>query len=146
MPYTHDNMDGVDKTLQAIAEAGPGLIFTNLVEFDMVYGHRNNPEGYAAALRGVDHRVPELLNCLRDDDALIFTADHGCDPTTSSTDHSREYVPLLVYGKSIRPGVNLGTRTTFADLGATIAEWLNVKPLEAGRSFAPELRTAQNQS
>ena len=144
--HTHDNMDGVDKTLEAIAEAGPGLIFTNLVEFDMVYGHRNNPEGYAAALRDVDHRVPELLNCLRDDDALIFTADHGCDPTTSSTDHSREYVPLLVYGNSIRPGVNLGTRTTFADLGATIAEWLKVRPLEAGRSFAPELRMAQHQS
>ncbi|HUT15584.1 MAG TPA: phosphopentomutase [Anaerolineae bacterium] len=144
--HTHNNMDGVDKTLEAIAEAGPGLIFANLVEFDMVYGHRNNPEGYAAALRDVDDRVPELLNCLRDDDALIFTADHGCDPTTSSTDHSREYVPLLVYGKSTRPGVNLGTRTTFADLGATIAEWLNVKPLEAGRSFAPELRMAQNQS
>jgi phosphopentomutase len=106
----------------------------------MLYGHRNNPAGYAAALRAVDERVPELLDALRSDDVLIFTADHGCDPTTPSTDHSREYVPLLVYGASVQGGVNLGTRATFADLGATIAEWLGVPPLGAGRSFADEVR------
>ena len=137
--HTHGNMDGVDQTLQAMAQAGPGLIFTNLVDFDMVYGHRNNVAGYAAALQAVDVRVPELLRALRRDDVLIFTADHGCDPTTPSTDHSREYVPLLVYGASIRGGVNLGTRATFADVGATIAGWLGV-PAQTGRSFAQKVR------
>jgi len=115
--HTHDNMDGVDQTLAAMKEAGPGLVFTNLVDFDMRYGHRNNAKGYAAALQAVDSRVPELVAALRDSDALAFTADHGCDPTTPSTDHSREYVPLLVYGEYIRGGVNLGRRDTFADLG-----------------------------
>jgi len=139
--HTHDNMNGVDKTLEAMAQAGPGLIFTNLVDFDMVYGHRNNVAGYAAALLAVDARVPALLRALRSDDVLIFTADHGCDPTTASTDHSREYVPLLVYGASVR-GVNLGTRDTFADIGATIADWLGVSPPRAGRSFASEVSAA----
>jgi len=134
--HTHDNMDGVDKTLEAMAQAGPGLVFANLVDFDMVYGHRNNVAGYAAALLAVDARVPALLNALHSDDVLIFTADHGCDPTTPSTDHSREHVPLLVYGASVRGGVNLGTRDTFADVGATIADWLGVSPLDAGQSFA----------
>jgi phosphopentomutase len=141
--HTHDNMDGVDQTLAAMREAGPGLIFTNLVDFDMVYGHRNNAAGYAAALQAVDGRVPELLEALRPDDVLVFTADHGCDPTTPSTDHSREYVPLLVYGVRMRGGVDLGTRSTFADLGATIAEWLGLSPLPSGRSFAAEVRTLQ---
>lgn len=143
--HTHDNMDGVDKTLEAMQEAGPGLIFTNLVDFDMRFGHRNNAAGYAAALRAVDERVPELINALRSDDVLIFTADHGCDPTTPSTDHSREYVPLLVYGASIQGGVNLGTRATFADLGATIAEWLGMPPPRDGRSFADQVRKQRNE-
>ncbi|MBC7261175.1 MAG: phosphopentomutase, partial [Chloroflexi bacterium] len=138
--HTHDNMDGVDKTLEAMAQAGPGLIFTNLVDFDMVYGHRNNVQGYAAALRDVDARVPELLAALRHEDVLIFTADHGCDPTTPSTDHSREYVPLLIYGAQIQAGVNLGTRSTFADVGATIADWLGVQPPKNGQSMARELQ------
>jgi phosphopentomutase len=135
--HTHDNADGVDQTLEALRQAGHGLIFTNLVDFDMLYGHRNNAPGYAAALQAVDARVPELLGALRGDDVLVFTADHGCDPTTPSTDHSREYVPLLVYGQSVRPGVDLDTRASFADLGATIAEWLGLEPLPAGTSFAP---------
>jgi phosphopentomutase len=137
--HTHDNMDGVDQTLQAMAQAGPGLVFTNLVDFDMLYGHRNNVAGYAAALRAVDARVPELLRALRGDDVLIFTADHGCDPTTPSTDHSREYVPLLVCGASVQGGVNLGTRDTFADVGATIADWLGVPPPRAGQSFVRDV-------
>ena len=137
--HTDDNMEGVDKTLEAMGQAGPGLIFTNLVDFDMVYGHRNNAPGYAAALQAVDGRVPELLHALRRDDVLIFTADHGCDPTTPSTDHSREYVPLLVYGAGVRGGVNLGTRDTFADIGATIADWLGVPPPPAGQSFVREV-------
>jgi phosphopentomutase len=138
--HTHDNMDGVDQTLLAMQQAGPGLIFTNLVDFDMRFGHRNNPAGYAAALQAVDGRVPELLNALRQDDVLVFTADHGCDPTTPSTDHSREYVPLLVYGELVRGGVDLGTRSTFADLGATIAAWLGVQLLPSGGSFAHLVR------
>ncbi len=137
--HTHDNMHGVDQTLQAMAQAGPGLIFTNLVDFDMLYGHRNDAAGYAAALRAVDARVPELLHALRGDDVLIFTADHGCDPTTPSTDHSREYVPLLVYGALVQGGVNLGTRRTFADVGATIADWLGVPPPHAGQSFVRDV-------
>ena len=137
--HTHDNMDGVQQTLAAMDEAGPGLVFVNLVDFDMRFGHRNNPQGYAAALEAVDARVPELMDGLRDEDVLVFTADHGCDPTTASTDHSREYVPLLVYGAAIRGGVDLDTRDTFADLGATVANWLGVKPPPAGRSFADRL-------
>jgi phosphopentomutase len=132
-------MDGVDQTLRAIAQAGPGLIFTNLVDFDMLYGHRNDATGYAAALLAVDVRVPGLLHALRRDDVLIFTADHGCDPTTPSTDHSREYVPLLIYGAFVQGGVDLGTRATFADLGATVADWLGVPPPRAGQSFVREV-------
>jgi phosphopentomutase len=138
--HTHDNMDGVDETLAAMRKAGPGLIFTNLVDFDMRYGHRNNPAGYAAALQAVDDRVPEFIDALCHSDVLIFTADHGCDPTTPSTDHSREYVPLLVYGERVQGGVDLGTRETFADIGATIAEWLELQPLPAGQSFASLVR------
>jgi phosphopentomutase len=137
--HTHGNMDGVDQTLQAMEQAGPGLIFTNLVDFDMLYGHRNNVAGYAAALLAVDARVPALQRALRHDDVLIFTADHGCDPTTPSTDHSREYVPLLVYGAQVQGGVNLGTRGTFADVGATIADWLGIPPSHAGQSFVRDV-------
>jgi phosphopentomutase len=107
----------------------------------MVYGHRNNAAGYAAALQQVDSRLPALLQALRNDDVLVLTADHGCDPTTPSTDHSREYVPLLVYGAGLVPGVDLGTRSTFADVGASIAEWLGARPPLAGKSFAPEVQT-----
>ncbi len=137
--HTHDNEDGLNQTLAAMHESSTGLIFTNLVDFDMRFGHRNNVKGYAAALESVDHRVPELLHALSRKDVLIFTADHGCDPTTPSTDHSREYVPLLVFGTQVQGGVNLGTRSTFADLGATIADWLDVGPLHSGSSFAQEL-------
>jgi len=137
--HTHDNMDGVDQTLAFMARVDRGLIFTNLVDFDMLYGHRNNPRGYADALEAVDRRVPEVLAALREEDILFFTADHGNDPTTPSTDHSREMVPLLVTGPQVRPGVDLGVRPTFADLGQTVAEYLGAAPLEAGTSFLGEV-------
>lgn len=121
------NMDGVDKTLEFIRQSFSGLIFTNLVDFDMYFGHRNNVKGYAQALTEFDSRVPELLEALDDHDMLIITADHGCDPTTEGTDHTREYVPLLVYGKGLHKGVNLGVRKTFADVAQTVAEVFNTE-------------------
>jgi len=132
---TSGNMDGVDKTLDAMKEVERGLIFTNLVDFDALYGHRNDPQGFAQSLIDFDNRLPELLAALRDDDLLILTADHGCDPTTEGTDHSREYVPLLVYGKNAQAGVDLGTRGTFADIGATLAENFGVQGTGLGESF-----------
>ena len=136
--HTHDNMDGIDQTCNYLREGERGLIFTNLVDFDMRYGHRNDVAGYAAALEAFDRRLPEVIAGLEGDDVLILTADHGCDPTTPSTDHSREYVPLLIYGKRIRP-LNIGVRPTFADLGATVAELLGVPYKLHGKSFAPML-------
>lgn len=137
--HTQDNMDGVDKTIDFIKEDFGGIIFTNLIDFDMLYGHRNDVEGYAKALVQFDARVPEIIGALKEEDILIITGDHGCDPTTPSTDHSREYVPLLVYGKKLRQGVNLGTRATFADVGASIAEYLGVKKPREGTSFIQEI-------
>lgn len=137
--HTKNNMDGVDKTIEYMKMNTKGLIFTNLVDFDMLYGHRNDVQGYAKALMDFDARIPEIIDNLRDDDVLIITADHGCDPTTESTDHSREYIPILIYGKKIKNGVNLGTRKTFADIGKTIAELLNVNANISGESFAKEI-------
>lgn len=122
--HVKNNMEGVDKTIGFIKERFSGLIFANLVDFDMYYGHRNDPDGYARALEEFDGRVPEIIDAMARQDILFITADHGCDPTTVSTDHSREYVPLLVYGKEIRMGINLGTRKTFSDLAQTTAEYL----------------------
>ncbi|NJD04246.1 MAG: phosphopentomutase [Ruminiclostridium sp.] len=133
--YIHGNMDGVDKTLDLIKEDFTGIILANLVDFDMLYGHRNNVQGYAAALKEFDSRIPEILNSLKDEDILMITADHGCDPTTGSTDHSREYVPLLVYGKKLKKGINLGTRTSFVDIAETIAEIFAVDTQYSGESF-----------
>lgn len=134
--HINNNMDGVDKTLAYMDKKDKGIIFTNLVDFDMLWGHRNNPEGYARGLEDVDKRVPEFIGRLKSDDVLIFTADHGCDPTTPSTDHSREYVPLLVYGERIKAGVNLGIRESFSDLGKTVAELMGFEALVEGESFA----------
>lgn len=134
--HTGNNMDTLDAILQFVAQGAPGLIFANLIDFDMLYGHRNNPRGYAEALEAFDRRLPELLDALFPGDLLILTADHGNDPTTPSTDHSREQVPLLVAGPQVRPGADLGTRSTFADVAATIAELLQTKPPFAGASFA----------
>src|SRR5579871_1344678 len=119
---TKTNADGMAKTLTAMNELDRGLIFVNLVDFDMLYGHRNDVDGYARALEEVDAWLPSLESALRPDDLLILTADHGCDPTTPSTDHSREYVPLLAYGKCARHGVNLGVRATLSDIGQTVAD------------------------
>ncbi len=134
--HTTDNMDGMDRTVDALKRVREGLIFTNLVDFDMLYGHRNDPDGYARALEAVDRRLPEVTALLKEGDVLVITADHGCDPTTPSTDHSREYVPLLVYGPELRAGVDLGTRKSFADLGATIAEGFGIRTTFGAASFA----------
>jgi len=117
-----DNTESMNQTLSALAASPDGLIFANFVDFDMLWGHRNDSRGYAHGLEEFDRRLPELRNALREDDCLIITADHGCDPTTASTDHSREYVPILLYSKSLPGGVNFGTRRSLADMGQTVAE------------------------
>ena len=134
--HTGNNMDDLEAILQFIASDADGLIFANLVDFDMLYGHRNNPRGYADALEQFDARLPDIQAALRDVDVLMLTADHGNDPTTLSTDHSRERVPILVSGPPVRAGVNLGTRDSFADIAATIADLLSVAWDGAGQSFA----------
>lgn len=137
--HTKSNMDGVDKTLEYMDTVKEGLIFTNLVDFDMMYGHRNDPEGYGKALEDFDNRLQEIYSKMAEDDILIITADHGCDPTTSSTDHSREHIPVLVYGKNVKPGVNIGTRETFADIGKTILDFFNVQNELVGKSFLKDI-------
>jgi phosphopentomutase len=134
----NDDM-GLDLLEREMEGLDRGLIFGNLGDFDTLYGHRNDAEGYAANLERFDARLPALLDRLRPDDLLVITADHGNDPTTPSTDHSREYVPLLVTGRSVRPNVDLGTRETFADLGQTLAELFGVEPLAHGTSVLSEI-------
>ena len=136
-----NNNASVDQTLHALGETGRGLIFSNLVDFDMLYGHRNDVEGYARALEQFDARLPEIQNAMRDDDLLIITADHGCDPADVSTDHTREYVPVLAWGRQARAGVNLGIRSSLADIGQTVAENFGLS-LQAGRSFFREISLA----
>lgn len=136
--YSSDNRDGMAKTLSALAQLERGLIFTNLVDFDMLYGHRLDALGFGKALEAFDHWLPECLAALRDDDLLIVTADHGCDPTTPGSDHTREYVPLLVWSPGMAHGTALGERTSFADVAATIAEAFGLA-VGAGRSFWREL-------
>jgi phosphopentomutase len=137
--HTKSDEEGVDAIEHAIASAGPGLVFTNLVDFDTLYGHRNDAAGYAANLERFDARLARLLPRLRDRDLLILTADHGNDPTTPSTDHAREHVPVFLVGRSVRPGADIGTRPTFADLGQTVAEIFGVGPLENGTSFLRDI-------
>ncbi len=134
--HTTSNMEGFDVTLGLMRELTRGLILTNLVDFDTHWGHRNDPQGFARTLEEADRRVPDLLGGLREGDVLVFTADHGCDPTTPSTDHSREYVPLLVTGPKLKKSVDLGTRSTFADLAATLAELMDIRGAVSGSSFA----------
>ena len=133
-----NNEQSIDQTIKALSDSTRGLIFSNLVDFDMLYGHRRDTEGYAKALEHFDTRLPEIESAMRDDDVMMITADHGNDPTFRGSDHTREYAPLLVYGKSARPGVDLGTRSSLADIGQTIAENFGLN-LTAGTSFLSEL-------
>jgi phosphopentomutase len=135
---TKDNADGMAKTLGALDELDRGLIFVNLVDFDQLYGHRNDVEGYARALEEFDAWLPSLYSKLSSDDLLILTADHGCDPTTPSTDHSREYVPLLAYRPRNKQGVDLGLRSTLSDIGQTVADNFKTK-ISEGASFLPAI-------
>ncbi|MCL5104434.1 MAG: phosphopentomutase [Armatimonadetes bacterium] len=137
--HTGNNHDGIDATIREITKGQGTLIFTNLVDFDMLYGHRNDPAGYANALIEFDSAIPRILSVLRDDDLLVITADHGCDPTTPSTDHSREYVPLLTYGHHTARGVNLGVCSSLSDLAVTIADLLGILHSFTGASFAHRL-------
>jgi phosphopentomutase len=129
-----NNEQSIDQTIKALNDSTRGLIFSNLVDFDMLYGHRRDTEGYAKALEHFDQRLPEIEAAMRDDDVMMITADHGNDPTFRGSDHTREYAPLLVYGKNARRGVNLGTRESLADIGQTIAQNFRLK-LSAGDSF-----------
>ena len=138
--HTKNNMDGVDKTLEYMDTVENGLIFTNLVDFDMLYGHRNDPEGYGKAIKEFNDRLREIYSKMGSEDILILTADHGCDPTTASTDHSREYIPILVYGKELKSGVNIGTRKSFADIGKTILDFFNIDNQLVGESFLSEIK------
>ena len=133
--HTQGNEDGINKTIEEIKKDGEGLIFTNLVDFDMLYGHRNDINGYAKALEYFDSKIPEIISNMKKEDILIITADHGNDPSTPSTNHSREYIPILIYGNNIKENVNIGTRKTYADISATILEMLQFKKLENGESF-----------
>lgn len=132
-----EGLDAVERELMATTD---GLVFANLVDFDAKFGHRNDVEGFAENLARFDERLGRLLPSLRPDDLLIITADHGNDPTTPSTDHSREHAPVILFGPRVRAGVDLGTRTSFADLGQTLAEIFGVGPLRHGRSFLPAIR------
>ena len=133
-----NNLDGIYKTIEALKENSKGLIFTNLVDFDMKYGHRRDPKGYKLALEEFDGFLPEIIANLKEEELLIITADHGCDPTYKGSDHTREYIPVLAYGKSVKSGLNLGIRTSFADIAATIEE-LVLGKTELNGSFAKEL-------
>jgi phosphopentomutase len=137
--HTETNSEGMAATLRWLKRDFTGLLFVNLVEFDMLWGHRRDSRGYAQALRDVDAWFGQVQQVMRPDDAIFFTADHGVDPTYTGTDHTREHVPLLAYGAPVRAGVNLGVRPTFADLGQTLAQAFHVEPLAAGTSFAPTI-------
>ena len=137
--HTGSDDEGMDEVERAMADTGRGIIFANLVDFDTLYGHRNDVSGYAANLERIDARISEVLARLRDDDLLVLTADHGNDPTSSSTDHSREYVPLLVAGRRVRAGADLGVRSTFADLGQTLAAVFSLAPMPHGTSFLGDI-------
>jgi phosphopentomutase len=134
-PHSTDNMHGFDNILARVHSEESGFVFANLVDFDMLWGHRNDYEGYARGLEAVDRRIPELLDALRPGDLLVVTADHGCDPTTPSTDHSREYVPVLALVSGAQRGEELGTRRTFADVGQTVLDFYGVGGSGPGTSF-----------
>ena len=137
--HTTNNADGIEKTIQYMKDDFEGILFTNLVDTDMIYGHRNDVEGYAGALEYFDGKLPEIMAQLKDEDILIITTDHGCDPTTPSTDHSREYVPVLVCGKPVKEGVDLGIRKGFTDLGQTVADYLGLDAKFDADSFLQDI-------
>ena len=140
-PHVTDNMDAFSKLIDRVGSNDPGFVFANLVDFDMIWGHRNDAQGYAGGLEAVDARIPELLDAMIDGDLLVITADHGCDPTTESTDHSREYTPLLVKIKGVDVGRELGTRSTFADIGASVLDFYGIESqLESATSFVPQVK------
>lgn len=132
--HTPTNVEGIEQTIDFLKEIENGFIFTNLVDFDSTWGHRRNSKGFAKGLEYFDQKLPEIQAVMKDDDILILTADHGCDPTFKGTDHTREYIPLMVYGKNIKP-VDLGIRDTFADIAATISDFFQVEKPEIGTSF-----------
>lgn len=138
--HTKDNMDGIDKTLEYMQANKKGLIFTNLVDFDMQWGHRNDVEAYGKGLEAFDIRLKEILDAMTEKDVLFITADHGCDPTYPGTDHTREYVPFIAYGQPLKSGYDLKTRHCFADMGQTIAEIFDVKAIRNGKSFYTEIK------
>ncbi len=144
-PHSKTNMHGFDNLVKRVAEdSHSGFIFANLVDFDMIWGHRNDFAGYAGGLEAVDARMPELLEAMIDGDVLVITADHGCDPTTDSTDHSREYTPLIAYVKGVDAGVDLGIRSTFADIGETVLDFYGIAgSCGRGTSFLSEVREAR---
>ncbi len=131
---TVNNLDGINKTIELMRKDFNGLIFTNLVDFDMMYGHRNDVEGYANAISEFDSKLPEIIDNMKEEDLLILTADHGCDPTTPGTDHTREQIPLIVYGKNIKVS-NLGLRESFSDIGKTILDVFGIGNDLHGKSF-----------
>ncbi|MBM7614028.1 phosphopentomutase [Alkaliphilus hydrothermalis] len=133
--HTKDNMAGIDATIDYLKKNNRGIIFTNLVDFDAKYGHRRDAVGYKKALEDMDQRIPEILNAMGPKDVIIFTADHGNDPTYKGTDHTREYIPIVVYGDAIKGNVNLGTRKSFADIAATISDLLEIDNTGKGESF-----------
>lgn len=133
--HTKDNEDGIKTTLECMEKYPEGLIFTNLVDFDMKWGHRRNAELYGKGLEAFDAALPKIIASMKEEDLLIITADHGCDPTAPGTDHTREYVPLLVIGKPLKQGVDMGTRASFADIGQTVCEYFGLPALKIGESF-----------
>ncbi len=140
--HAKGNVEGIKATIAYMEEDFTGIIFTNLIDFDMLYGHRNDVEGYANALEEFDRWIPILMEKMGEEDILIITADHGCDPTTPSTDHSREYVPILVYGQQIKQGINIGIRKTFSDISATVLDMFHMEPLKNGISFFKDIVSA----
>ncbi len=138
--HTHHNDEAMDEILKQMTKVEDGLIFANLPDFDTDWGHRNNYSAFAKGLEDFDRWLPDVMNKMKLDDILIITADHGCDPTTKSTDHSREYIPILIYGKSIKKGIQLGIRKTFGDIGATISEIFQVPLPKIGKSFLKDIK------
>ena len=137
--HTDSNMDGVDKTIEAMKQEFEGLIFTNLVDFDSQYGHRRDADGYGQAIMEFDQRLPEIMAAMGDEELLILCADHGNDPVHTGYDHTREYVPVVVWGKHVKPGVNLGIRNSFADIDASVCEYLGAEQSPLGESFLKEI-------